>query len=183
MKQAYRVRIARRMVLSKGYRSRRLEMVSRELAYWACRRESATTAAERTYCSKMVAMYLGRQRWYIAPGRNTFLEMLDESDRNKVLAFIQQFKGQEKFYLEGFCYYFAAMLRERFSMDHDVDGRPFRTELWYNPVQNHFACFINGALFDASGAVVSTNEWLQWDVYREVEPLDSSRTVRYCIQK
>ena len=93
------------------------------------------------------------------------------------------FKGHKKFYLEGFCYYFAVILRERFSTDYDSQGKKFETAIWYNPVRNHFACSINGYLFDANGRIALDKDWYAWEVYRKMDPLDSSRTLRYCIYK
>ena len=70
--------------------------------------------------------------------------------RKDVLDFIKQFESAQKLLLEGRCYWFAVILKERF------DG-----QLMYNQIMNHWACLIDNQLYDASGAVVNTcyEEW------------------------
>lgn len=67
-----------------------------------------------------------------------------------VLKFIDAFSDMKEHYLSGKCYWFAVILRERFG------GRIF-----YNQIDNHWACLIGGHLFDASGEIDQTG-FEQW---------------------
>lgn len=60
----------------------------------------------------------------------------------EVLAFIDEFKSATKLFMEGKCYWFAVILKERFS-----------GQLYYDPIWNHWACLINDKLYDVTGII------------------------------
>lgn len=104
---------------------------------------------------------------------------LEQKIYNAVTKFTYTFpSAARENFMNGNCYWFAQILKERFSPR-------FRTDIAYNQIQNHFCCVIYTTfkiyLFDASGAVVATDEWKLWSEYRAEEPLDAARVYRDCI--
>lgn len=81
-------------------------------------------------------------------------------------------EGTVKVFTEGYCYWFAMILKERF------DG-----ELMYNPVQGNFCCRVNGELWDITGEVQDDGNWQEWWLYQMNEPLDAERVRKACILK
>ena len=84
-------------------------------------------------------------------------------------------EGAKDYFLNGYCYWYARILQERF--------RPwFEAEIMYNPVQNHFACRIKDIYCDASGILdVSPEDWVSWTSYIELEPKGAARIYRDCV--
>ncbi len=66
--------------------------------------------------------------------------------RQTILNFISRFSGSENTFLHGCCYWFARILRERFSWECCV-------ELVHEPIEGHFLARINGRLYDVRGDV------------------------------
>lgn len=96
-----------------------------------------------------------------------------------VIEFINKFKALhpqeiEDCFLHGNCYWFAFILAERF------DG-----EIWYLPIDNHFITYIGLKFYDISGEVkVAADEpHYRWKYYRLIEPFESYRIQRDCIDK
>lgn len=95
---------------------------------------------------------------------HTFQNVISNSFKD-VVKFISHFKGAEDTFLNGCCYWFAWILRERF---HE---RGFWVDIFYDPIEGHFvARFITDCdditqseirLFDIRGDVT--------DLYREIE--------------
>lgn len=92
----------------------------------------------------------------------------------KIDDFINHFAANKDIFLHGECYWFAQMLYNRFSVTDTVT-------IYYNPIDNHFACLINNQLYDASGAIPKTHEWVPWRSYINTEPLGAARVYRDCI--
>ena len=63
-----------------------------------------------------------------------------------VLGFIDHFKGSERTFLHGCCYWFAHILQERFYAEYSVDIK-------YEPVEGHFITKINNRFYDIRGDV------------------------------
>lgn len=63
-----------------------------------------------------------------------------------ILGFIACFKGSERTFLHGCCYWFAHILWERFDAEYSVDIK-------YEPVQGHFITKINNRFYDIRGDV------------------------------
>ena len=102
---------------------------------------------------------------------------------NEINYFINTFDDCRQNFLNGNCYWFALILRERFLFK-------YTGTLMYHPVNNHFAMGfrINDKiyLFDASGLIdVQKNKygergWCSWFSYRCNEPSASKRIYRDC---
>lgn len=73
---------------------------------------------------------------------------------DEVINFINKFKSYnknqvlEKTFLEGYCYYFAIILKERFK-----EGK-----ILYDKVENHFVFSYNNKLYDITGNVTNKHE-------------------------
>lgn len=94
-----------------------------------------------------------------------------------VLAFINKFKeihGKEleEVFSDGWCYYFAIILKTRFT------GR-----IYYLPVENHFVCKIGELFYDVNGIVIPEEEAYPWDEYKYEDMLHAQRIIRDCVLK
>lgn len=86
----------------------------------------------------------------------------------------------------GYCYYFAKILKTRFC---NFLWHP--AEIYYNPIDCHFACLIGNKLWDVTGCISDIidygvdkyDNWYRWNYYIEIEPRDSERVVKNCIYK
>lgn len=94
--------------------------------------------------------------------------------KDNVLAFIKHFQneGTIKTFTEGCCYWFAHILKERFS-----------GLIYYNPVENHFATKIDGSLYDITGELVDGRNWMMWRKYIAMDLLDAIRVIKDCVNK
>lgn len=103
--------------------------------------------------------------------------------------FIAPFRKPEliDIFTNGYCYYFAQILSTRFN---SFLWHP--TDIYYNPIDCHFACLIGNKLWDINGAIsddiieYQTNKfghWYKWKYYIDWEPLDSERVIENCIIK
>ena len=81
-------------------------------------------------------------------------------------------EGTVKTFTEGYCYWLAVILKERFN-----------GEIMYNPVQGHFCCRVNGELWDITGRIEDDGKWQEWWLYQMNEPLDAERVRKACIIK
>ena len=90
-----------------------------------------------------------------------------------VLKFIEKFHDNRDVFLYGQCYYFALILRRRFKSF-------YAANIVYNQIENHFACRIDGIVYDVTG-VINGGDWEYWSMYRIAEPLDAARVYRDCI--
>lgn len=99
--------------------------------------------------------------------------------KNEITEFISNFTEMhpeeiKDLFLHGCCYWFADILERQF------DG-----EKYYDPVAGHFICKIEDHFYDIRGNIdkeyLGENEdIISWKEYQEVEPLDSSRVIKYC---
>ena len=98
-----------------------------------------------------------------------------------ILTFIEDFKAMHKeeiedLFLNGYCYYFAIILHERFG----------RGLIMYIPIYNHFCYKIDENLYDISGKIKDEEKIklaVYWERYKNEEYLDSERIIRDCICK
>lgn len=99
-------------------------------------------------------------------------------NKEEVLNFIKRFQneGTIKTFTEGCCYWFAFILDDRFNYDVPESG------IMYNPIENHFATWINGKLYDITGEIPFTNVWEEWFQYEGKDKLESERIIRDCIE-
>lgn len=83
--------------------------------------------------------------------------------------FIKRFAGAKDTFLNGCCYWFTVILRERFS-----------AEIYYNPIENHFAGKIGDKLYDVTGEIDSSG-FVQWNDYKYVDLVHARRICDQCI--
>lgn len=99
--------------------------------------------------------------------------------KEKVLHFISHFQnpGTIKTFTEGCCYWFACILNARFLMSNN------RCRMMYNQVSGHFACEIEGILYDITGEITDREHWESWVEWCLNEPVYREIVVRDCIMK
>lgn len=92
---------------------------------------------------------------------------------NEVETFIKKFKFShikelEHIFMNGNCYYFAIILKERFN-----------GEIYYLPIQNHFICKIENEYYDIMGKAKMDEHPYQWSKYPD--PKEKKRIIRDCV--
>lgn len=80
-------------------------------------------------------------------------------------------KETETTFTNGCCYWFAAILKERFQ-----DLNP---EIMYAPIDNHFGTRIQDIVYDITGDVTNTYKWVPFAAFDD--PLEKERIIRDCI--
>ena len=95
---------------------------------------------------------------------------------DEVVHFIHQFKSSsqaviEKLFLDGYCYYFAVILQERFG-----------GEILYDTIDGHFVTLIRGGLYDIRGCVSNHYESASYLLTKKSWS-NSPRIVEGCILK
>lgn len=76
----------------------------------------------------------------------------------------------------GCCYWFADILWNRFCLDAE------ECTVLYDPVINHWACQINGTVYDITGIVTSDEyHWESWVEFQYEDELLTKRLYRDCI--
>lgn len=101
---------------------------------------------------------------------------------DEVLDFIRGMHniGTVDVFLNGYCYWFAYILAERFK-------RFASTSIMYNQVLGHFAVKINDTLYDIRGKILNEDEsggnWEEWDTWKKNEPTYYKVVERDCILK
>lgn len=96
-------------------------------------------------------------------------------NRREVLDFIRNFSSAEDTFLYGCCFWFTAILSERFG-----------GETLYNPVENHFVQRIHNTIYDVRGDVTELyrgTTLYPWSSYCNFDPSDWSRVYRDCVLK
>ena len=96
--------------------------------------------------------------------------------KKEILKFIKQFQNQGTIetFTEGCCYWFAVILRLRFTV--------FNPIIMYNPIDNHFATKIGRTLYDITGKIDS-KEFEPWDEFEQEDYLLTQRIIKDCILK
>ena len=90
--------------------------------------------------------------------------------------FIERFNSSDikSNFLDGYCYYFAVMLKIRFS-----EG-----SIYYLPIENHFVFGLNNKFYDVTGEVnVAGKVIYLWSEYIKMDKVHSKRIIRDCILK
>ena len=101
-------------------------------------------------------------------------------EHKRVIDFIKNFQneGTIKTFTEGCCYWFAKILDERFNYHLPESG------IMYNNIYNHFSTLIDGRLYDITGEIEFTRDWVSWNYFIENDDkLVVSRIFRDCIYK
>ena len=104
---------------------------------------------------------------------------------NDVLTFIKHFSsygpGVINCFANGNCYWFAAILRDRFTKELPPHAPKVRCHIMYDEVINHFGCLIGDKIYDISGDVTDKYHWEDWDNVRLRDNKHAKRIRRDCI--
>ena len=102
-------------------------------------------------------------------------------DTEIILRFIEGFhdRGNRAQVIEtftcGYCYWFAAILAARFA-----DYYPI---IVYDEIENHFGCAIDGKVYDITGDISNSYNWIAWkDLVKKDQSL-ALRIYKDCIIK
>ena len=79
----------------------------------------------------------------------------------------------EKCFTSEMCYWFAFLLANRFPGG----------EIVYDEVANHFGCEIGGQVYDITGNVTNSYNWMPWLKFIYKDTALTKRVVRDCILK
>lgn len=92
--------------------------------------------------------------------------------KNKILDFIHHRFPIDCKWLNGNCYYFALILKNRFN-----------GIIFYDVIDGHFITEIDGLKYDWSGVVKEDNNhiYIEWDKFEEYDELQKQRIIRDCI--
>ena len=96
---------------------------------------------------------------------------------NKITKFINGIRQKhpkeiEDTFMNGYCYWFARILAER-----------FKGEVWFNPLQVHFACNIGIYLYDVTGMIEDAYGWVSWEQYQIEHHAESMQIIKKIIKK
>lgn len=77
---------------------------------------------------------------------------------NEVLRFIDLFWSRDNKYLftQKCCYWFSVILSQRFE----------NATIMYNPSEVHFATMIDDILYDITGVLDNSEDYVDWEEYR-----------------
>lgn len=98
-----------------------------------------------------------------------------------VLGFISRFTNDGKrfqvidCFTKGCCYWFAYILLVRFWSE------PYRAEMVYDQVENHFGCRIGGRVYDITGDVTRRYVWRPWDKVKANDAALANSVFRNCV--
>ena len=92
----------------------------------------------------------------------------------EILDFINRRFSFEDRWISGNCYYFAAILQQRFG-----------GEIYYMPIIGHFVTKIDGDFYDWTGKLTEQqlveDRLTSWDYLRYADPLLYQRLIRDCV--
>ena len=90
---------------------------------------------------------------------------------NKVLEFInRRFKDDCK-WLDGNCYYFTVILKDRFP----------KGKIYYDVIYGHFVFEYYRTYYDWTGVVKQLGYLVEWDKFDEYDSIQKERVVKGCI--
>jgi hypothetical protein len=90
---------------------------------------------------------------------------------NEILDFIHRRFNKDCNWMNGNCYYFSIILKERFP-----NGK-----IIYDPIVGHFMYLINHKCFDALGSHKIPNDYYDWEELKNTDYLLYNRIKRDCI--
>lgn len=90
---------------------------------------------------------------------------------DEVLEFIHRRFKKDCNWLDGNCYYFAIILKDRFP-----DGR-----IYYDVLDGHFVYFYDGLYYDWQGIVHESMYYIPWNNFEKYDALQKQTIIRDCI--
>lgn len=114
----------------------------------------------------------GSKDGVMATGQEDFLNRM-KTISDEISEFLEGMRngGTVKTFTEGYCYWMAMILKERFG-----------GEIMYNAVDNHFGTMIAGKIWDITGEI-DYGEWVEWWLFQMNEPGQAKRITIDCIKK
>lgn len=91
--------------------------------------------------------------------------------QNEVLEFINRRFKKDCNWINGNCYYFSIILKDRFPK-----GR-----ICYDVIYGHFVFLYQDKLYDWTGLYDNAGYLVEWDNFEEYDSLEYERIVRDCI--
>ena len=96
-----------------------------------------------------------------------------KKEKDKVVEFIGRRFPEDCRWLNGNCYYFSVILKERFP-----EG-----EIWYDMIDGHFLFECGGRWYDWTGLCeVDMRGMVRWDKLENMDKLLYDRIVRDCVR-
>ncbi len=91
--------------------------------------------------------------------------------KNEIEEFINRRFQNKDNWLSGNCYYFALILKERFN-----------GEIYYDPIDGHFMCLIDGFFYDWTGKLnIEKERLIEWSTYSAADCLHYLHIKEDCI--
>lgn len=91
---------------------------------------------------------------------------------NKVVSFIKKRFSIDCHWLDGNCYYFALILKDRFN-----------GKIYYDGVNGHFVTKINDKFYDWTGLIEpNIDDLFEWDTLETFDDLYYKRIKKDCLQ-
>ena len=92
--------------------------------------------------------------------------------KNKVLSFIKRRWSKDSDWINGNCYWFALILKERFPL----------AEIYYLPVEGHFITQIDRNFYDWTGIVQPNEMPIKFSDIKKNDSLWYERIIRDCFK-
>ncbi len=90
----------------------------------------------------------------------------------EILDFINRRFKDNCHWLDGNCYYFAVILKERFPGG----------QIYYDMINCHFCYGINGKFYDWTGAILPDGRLIPWKVFKLFDKTYFERVMRDCVR-
>lgn len=91
--------------------------------------------------------------------------------KDQVIDFIQRRFPEDSNWLDGNCYFFALILKNRFN-----------GTILYDVIFGHFVTRVDDKLYDWSGVVTDPeSSYVEWDKFDEYDKLQKESIIRGCI--
>ena len=91
---------------------------------------------------------------------------------NEIVEFIRRRFSADCKWVDGNCYYFALILKDRFPGG----------AIYYDVINGHFIYLYNGQYYDWTGLVTATGKLVEWDKFDEYDRLNRQRIIEDCIK-
>lgn len=91
--------------------------------------------------------------------------------QDEVLEFINRRFKKDCKWVDGNCYYFAIILKDRFP----------KGSICYDVIYGHFVFLYKNRLYDWTGLYNNAGNLVEWDKFKEYDSLVYERVVRDCI--